>query len=228
MKRKELLVIIGIGMIIGTTQPLISQNFIGGKIGGFFGTTSADVIVDALPIQWKMGTEFGLFTEFPVANKWSIIAGTQYSNRGFSLSQGTSVVMLGINLPVSARVDVNLHYIDAPILIKYTHEVGKINVYGTTGAAVGYAAKGNIETKANLIFDLNLTDTPINFSANNIGRWNTSLIAGAGVEYPVSNGKVYMDVRYNHGVNDLLGDRLIDFNVRNKGISLGFGYARAF
>jgi hypothetical protein len=226
MKKYTLIMIIG--LITFSFQQGISQTFLGPRVGGFIGTTSSDIVGEIVPIDWKVGTEFGITAEKFIHKNWSLVSGIQYSNRGFSISQGTEFSVFGINLPVSARADFNLHYIESPLMVKYTLPMGRTNIYGIAGGALSYASSASIETKADLILDINLGRVDINFAENNMARWNTSAIIGAGVEHPLENGKLFLDIKYNHGLNDLLGTSIIDLNVRNKGFSLGLGYAMTF
>ncbi|SFO16484.1 Outer membrane protein beta-barrel domain-containing protein [Paenimyroides ummariense] len=100
--------------------------------------------------------------------------------------------------------EINLNYLEAPVLAKYSYGVGYVNA----GPAVGF------------LID---KDSKIPNYAGKLNRVEFSIHMGAGVAIPLGPGKVIVDGRYVLGLNSLSKST----EIKNTGIIISAGYAFA-
>lgn len=215
--------------LIGLFAQADAQWNIGAKIGTHISnTTATGFIDDIIPMDWKSGLEIGVVAEKEIGNNLSVISGVNFSRKGFSINQGFDFNILGVNLPIDVRADANLNYIETPVALKYKFGMGPTNVYVIGGATTSYATSGRIQPVANILIDINLPTVDINFGDNNFSRWNVAAVAGVGVEHNIAQGKLFADIQYKHGLSNVITDTVLNLDVKNKGFSLGMGYAHRF
>ena len=216
-------------VIIGSLTQATAQWSTGIRVGTTVSNTSATGIIDdVVPMAWKTKPEIGLMAEYEFGNQLSIVSGLMYSRKGFSLNQGFDFSLLGINIPVEVRADAHLNYVETPVSLKYSLGQGNTQVYALAGISTSYATGGTIQPVANVFFDINLPKVDIDFGDNNFERWNIAGTAGLGLQHNLGHGKVYADIQYKHGLTNIVTNTIIDLDMKNKGFSLGIGYAHAF
>ena len=199
------------------------------RIGTHLSNTSATgVIDDVLPMDWKAGPEFGATFEKFLSPRLSVISGLQYSSKGFTINEGFDFSLLGINIPVEVRANTRLNYVDTPLALKYNFTEETTRPYVLGGISPSYATGGKVQPIASFILDFNLPEVNIDFSDNNFSRWNVAAMIGAGVEHDVSMGKIFVDITYKHGMTDIVTNTIVDLGVKNRGLSIGMGYAHSF
>lgn len=187
-----------------------------------------DVITDMTKLH--TGVKVGGYVETVWIDDFSIAAELNYAQRGFSLSEGTSFNLLGLDIPVGVSTDVALNYLEVPALLKYYFRNDKIKLSVEGGPSLSYALNGELRPKATLLFDYNLPRTNIDFSSDTYRRFEWAGNIGLGAELPIqkTNGALTANVRYTKAFTNVLSDQLIDIDVKNKGWSLGVGYAVHF
>lgn len=191
-------------------------------------TTATGIIDDVLPMDWKAGPEIGASIEKFITPQLSVVSGLQYSSKGFTINEGFDFSLLGINIPVEVSANTKLNYIETPLALKYNITDGRTRPYVLGGISPSYATGGKIQPVATFILDFNLPEVNIDFSDNNFARWNVAAMIGAGVEHSVATGKIFADITYKHGMTDVVTNTIVDLGVKNKGLSLGIGYAHSF
>ncbi|NNF35426.1 MAG: PorT family protein [Saprospiraceae bacterium] len=213
---------------IFSLQVGMSQWSTGIRIGTAITNTSGNGIIEsAIPMEWETGLEIGIRTEYGLANALSVVSGVQYSRSGFSIDQGLDLNILGLNIPIEARADFNINYIETPVMLKYTMGDKNLQYYGIGGITTSYAASGSIQPVARVLLDINLPSIDINFSDNYLNRWNVAATIGAGLQKEVGQGKIFGEIAYEHGLSNLV-NTVVDLDLKNKGFSLGIGYTHSF
>ena len=206
----------------------LSQWSTGIRIGTAITNTSGNGIIEsAIPMEWETGLEIGIRTEYKLSGTLSVVSDVQYSRSGFSIDQGMDLNILGLNIPLEARADFNINYIETPLMLKYTMGDADLQYYGLGGITTSYAASGSIQPVARVLLDINLPSIDIDFSDNYLNRWNVAATIGAGLQKEVGQGKIFGEVVYKYGLSNLV-NTVVDLDLKNKGFSLGIGYAHSF
>lgn len=169
--------------------------------------------------------EFTVFAEIPVTKNFSFQPEFTYATKGFAFDQDANVALFGIDLPLGARAESRFRYIEAPLLAKYAFGDGPLRAYVAAGPTLGYATKGVVETRANVLIDLKVGETPINLDGNNFERFEVGATAGAGVEFQLPFAKLFADARYQHGFTEVYDIPVVEEKVRHQGFNLNLGIA---
>ena len=160
---------------------------------------------------------------------FSLVTGAQYTSRGFGMKENINIDLFGLDLPVGAKVETRLSYIEVPVQIKYAFGESNVRPYVKAGASAAYAVDGKIQPKVNAIVSWKLPPININLDNDMYNRFDVSGIVGAGVELPVSEtGAIQFEVNYRHSLNDMFLDNITDIRIKSHGISAGLGYTMRF
>ncbi len=229
MKSLKNITLLVLAIAIG--QNLTAQWSLGPRVGVNF--SHAQVVGLDLGIrpniQWVAGGQGGIMGEYRFNEAFSLSAEINYTEKGFTTSADYDLNVLDVELPIGVVAETRLRYIDVPLIAKYRfYSKQNFAAYVTGGAYFGYGMSGNLRTKARVILDFNLSNTPLNLANEDFDRTEFGGVIGAGIELPVHSGKFIIDARYSHAYNPLVDDFIIDIRLRNRGFSLGLGYAYTF
>ncbi|MCB0643939.1 MAG: hypothetical protein KDC44_19965, partial [Phaeodactylibacter sp.] len=83
---------------------------------------------------------------------------------------------------------------------------------------------GKITTRAKVLVEIDLFDTPINLDNIGYERLELGATAGAGVAFNTGGGELFLDARYLHGFTEVYDVPLISEKVQNRGVALNAGY----
>ena len=158
-----------------------------------------------------VGFQAGLLLKAPINEQFSIRPQLLYSTKGF----GISANVLGVNN--SARLVFN--YLEVPIQLAYSLEVGQGNVVVGAGPYVAYALNGKSTVTVN-----GQTETEdIEFgSASSQKRFDFGLNLSVGYELSTGLG---LSAYYSPGLANLTESRNgVDVNIRNTAFGLSLGY----
>ncbi len=165
----------------------------------------------------------GLVAEIPVTSNFSFQPELAYTTKGFGLSQGFDADLLGVNLPVNARAETRIKYIEMPLLAKYKFGQDKLQAYVTAGPTIGYAADGQIDTYASLLLEVDLGSVPLNLGNLDYNRLEIGATVGAGLQLDLGAVQAFTDVRYFRGFTELYDIPLVNEKVRNTGFGVNAG-----
>src|SRR4030095_16048279 len=153
----------------------------------------------------------------------------QYSSRGFTARDKFNIDAFGLDLPVDARIDTRLEYIEVPLMLKYSIGNGKITPYIKAGATAGYAVSGKYQPKVDAIITWKLPAINVNLENDMYNRFDFAGTVGAGLSVPINEtGALQFDVNYRHSLNDMFHDKITDIRVKSFGFSAGIGYTMRF
>ncbi len=212
------------------TTTLSAQVSIGVKGGLNFSDARADVFIDAVNDAPSTYTSFvlGGLAEIPINQIFSFQPEIIYSKKGFTIDQGTSFNLFGLDIPVGAKAATSISYIETPLLAKVKLGQGNTKIYGVAGPSIGYATSARIQPKVTLLIDFNLPEVNIDLSDNIYNRTEISGILGGGVEHMTATGKLFTDIRYQHGFSNIINNPIADLSVKNSGFQWTVGYGYTF
>ncbi|MFZ1679263.1 MAG: porin family protein [Saprospiraceae bacterium] len=175
--------------------------------------------------QYTAGLQF----EKEIGNHISFLTGAQYTSRGFTAKEDFNVNVFGLDLPVGARIDTRLQYIEVPLMLKYSIGEKGISPYIKAGASTAYAVSGKLQPKIDAIISWKLPAININLQNDMYNRLDVSAVVGAGVNIPTNDtGSIQFDINYRHSLNDMFLDKITDIRIKSHGLSVGVGYTMRF
>ncbi|MCB0664248.1 MAG: PorT family protein [Saprospiraceae bacterium] len=206
-----------------------AQFYTGIRVGGNLNNVSLPTIIDLVApnVEYLPGVNLGITTEYGISDHFSIISEANYQEKGFRIRENMDVNLFNLDIPLGVRVDTKVRYVDIPVMAKYAFGNGGVKGYLAAGPQVSYALNGRVKTRADFLFDFNLTNIPINFSTVNYQRFDVAAVIAAGVDIPAGNGKVFFDARFSQGLSDSFKLPVIDLNIKNHGFGFGVGYKMA-
>ena len=183
-----------------------------------------DPYIKPIP-QYTAGLQF----EKELGRQFSVITGAQYTSRGFTAKENLNIDLLGLDLPIDARIDTRLKYVEVPLMLKYSIGSNAVKPYVKAGASAGYAFSGKLQPKVDAIITWNLPAISINLENDMYNRFDVSGIVGAGVDIPINEtGSIQLDFNYRHSLNDMFLDKITDIRIKSHGFSVGVGYTMRF
>lgn len=200
--------------------------YVGVKSGVGFNNVDAELYIDEVngAPRGLTSSVFGITSEFELGHYFSLVPELLYTQKGFSIDQGTSFDVLGIDVPIGARANTRIKYIELPLLAKGRFGNDKIKGYALAGAAVGRAIDAYVQPIVSVLVDIRLPKVPFDMTSGTFNATEFSGIIGGGLELPSSSGKFIMDARYQHSFTNALNDPIVDVSVRNKGMQVSVGY----
>ena len=194
------------------------------------GTKSTMIGSDFLQLDPIHSFSTGLIVKHHLSDQIAVRTGINYHKRGFSITEGTSVNVFGLPIPLGVEVRNEINYLELPIMLQYNLPVnGSVQAYLAGGFGVGYAMNGNLTTRAQTILDFNVTNTPLNLSSNDYNRIDMSAQVLAGVEIPNGNSHFLVEFGYGQSLNDFVSnDFFLDAGGRHYGWMMNVGYGIRF
>lgn len=171
---------------------------------------------------------YGLVAEIGLSDNFSFQPELLYTTKGFQVSEGININLGGLPIPAGVTARTKINYLEVPVLAKYKFGTEGLRFNVTAGPVVSYAVNGQLDTRANLLFDINPIKTNIDLDALNYERLEISASVGAGMAYETSGGEFFADARYVHGFSDLYNAPVVDLNLKNRGIGVTVGYKMDF
>jgi len=175
------------------------------------------------------GYNIGAFSNYQLNEDWSLQGELLYKHSGFQISEGTSVDILGLDVPLGVTARTTVNYLEVPLLVQYKHRLGGITGYINAGPSLNYALNGHVKTVANSILDFNINTTHLNLSSDRYNRLGVAANIGAGIEYDTSDDiYVHANIRYTSDFSSQVEVPIIEAGVRNSSWALGLGVGRRF
>lgn len=229
MRALKTMTIIATFIFISSSM-LVAQIDIGIRTGIAFNNNNISGIVgDILPdTRTHIGYSIGVYSDIPMNSSFSFHPEIAYSSKGFSMNQGTKFDLLGIDIPVGVRAETNMKYIETLALMRYKIGAGPVSLFVEAGPGLGYATSAYIQPKATLFLEFNLPQIEIDLGNEMYSRMDITANIGTGLEYEIGPGVIGANIRYSHGLSNVLNDPLINTRLTHQSINLGVSYGYKF
>lgn len=209
------------------TLNLTAQTGIELSIGPSFSNVSVRGLQSSLRPDRTLhtGLQLQALWDKEMGSGFSFATGFGYKEKGFHVREG--IDMNVFNLPVNVGVEAitTLKYLELPLQLRYhTPGEGPLGFFVFAGPALSYALEGDVRTRANLIFDINLTKTKLNLDQDIYNRLEWSGLAGIGGTMQLKNGAITVQAGYQQGFSRVVDNTLLDFRLRNYGFGMNIGY----
>lgn len=229
----RLKITVSVALLFGVFQMLNAQSKV--TAFGSGGITDIEVsglgILDIVDPFIKPITQYtaGIQYDKDLNRNLSFVTGAQYTSRGFGLKENFDIDLFGLDLPIGARIETRLNYLEVPVTLKYTFGQDGVTPYVKAGASVAYAINGKIQPKIDALITWKLPAINVNLNTDMYNRLDFSGVVAAGVNLPVSEtGSIQFEVNYRHSLNDMFLDKIINIKLKSHGLSAGLGYTMRF
>jgi len=214
-------------------NPLQAQNKIGVVVDA--GSSNIDVnglgVLDLIKPYIKSIPQYsaGLVYERQLNPQWSIVTGARYTTRGFEMREDVNINLMGLDIPIGAKINTRLHYLEVPAAVQFNFTKRGVSPYLKAGVSAGYAVEGKIQPYVDALINWKLPVIPINLKNDLYNRFDISAMGGAGVSIPTNDiGSIQFEVNYRHSLNDMFQDNITDIRIKSNGISAGISYTMRF
>lgn len=215
-----------IALVLIASSVAVAQVQVGFRGGVNFGIVSTPSVMGGLSsvIKPSPGLTGALFLDIPLSDRVSFRPEVAYVQKGFMIREGFDFNIGGVNIPIGASVAYQTQDIEVPLLLKVNLTDGAVQPYFVAGPAVSYAVDGRIRTRATGIFSTKPIDIDLNYGST-LNRWDFSGIVGAGLAIDAGAGKLFGEVRYEHGFSRQVEVPILNLNIRNRGVAVSLGYS---
>jgi hypothetical protein len=155
----------------------------------------------------------GVYATIPVDDMISVEPALYYSQKGYQLKGDLNIKGLGF-LGANAKADLNLQYVDIPVLMKAT--ISGLQLF--LGPQVSYLMQGDLNTTAGVL-GINLLNKKLN-ATSQFNRWDVGLTGGIG--YQFTSGLNVM-ASYDYGMSKVDANKSL--NSYNRSVKVGIGMA---
>lgn len=222
MRRFMLLSITTLSLLFANS--LTAQKQIGIRTGANWNNIKASIpfvnIGKKLDVVEKFNIGFVYATN--ITDKFGIQTEVNYLKKGFAVTGDLGEVdLLGVTVPLETRTEVQISYIDVPILAKYKFGENALKGYVTLGPYLGYASKGQLKAYSASGDEVELASTNFDFALVKYARFEVGGVAGLGATFDIGVGEVFADARYNFGLTKLFDVPLLNSSNRGVGVNLG-------
>ena len=199
-------------------------------IGFYTGITSGNVELDGIngaivpDIQNIQSALIGAKINYTLDQKFSISSGLQYAQKGFDMHESTDIDILGLDVPIGAKVKTRVNTIEIPVHLRYSMGNSKYKGYVLAGPHVSYATSGSLRTYASTFLDFGLTDRDIDFSSERFNRTTFGGSLGIGGEASYGKGKFFGEISYQKDFSDFMYEQTINASLAHKGTAFKIGY----
>lgn len=169
-------------------------------------------------LKMNPGINLGVTVEFKIAKPLAIETGLIFSTKGFKMVQDYSD--MGETYKMTGKF--NLYYIDVPLNLKGSFNIGKVKVYGTAGPYLGVGLLGSSKYEETYNGETDSEKDIFDFEDLGIKRLDYGLNAGLGFEIKA----MQIGVNYGYGLQNLIeGENSnSEFKLTNKVLSFTVGY----
>lgn len=209
------------------TLVAVAQTSFGLRMGSTWSNVNTSTAIGNATPNFKNinGFSIGVFAEIPVAPQFSIQPEIGFTRKGFVVAEGFDAPLFGVDLPIGVTAETKFDYLEIPVLAKYSFGEDKLKAYVAIGPNIGYALNGRVDTKTNLLVDINLGSTNINLQDQDFNRIEIGATGAVGASYDAGFGTLFVDARYNRGFTEVYNLPFVDEKVKTSGFGLNVGFA---
>ncbi len=159
----------------------------------------------------------GVTTEIPITQLFSIESGLLFSQKGYKLDKKYTLYSTSEPVPVYTKAVLN--YLEIPFLMKFSHSIFGLPLYGVLGPYAAFGISG--KTITNIYSGAMSASNVYENQFNSNGPWKSldyGLQAGAGITF----GKYVFGLNYSYGLANI--SRHFPHAEKNRIIGLTLGY----
>lgn len=173
------------------------------------------------------GSKTGIQVSMPFYYNLGFESGLYYHLSGFEVKQNLDFDVFKIPIKAGVTAIPRFQFLEMPLLLNGT--IGEhVQLSLSGGPYVGYALDGDIKTRAKFLIDINTGTYDLNLSNSIFNRWEIGLMAKAGLKIPIEKFAIHLNGQFQHGLNDLTDEPILDIRTRRYALGLGAGLSYQF
>lgn len=193
--------VILVAIMVVFAGPSLAQSVTGGaKVGVNFSTIVVEDDGDDEDLDHKAGLVVGGFANVPITRLFTFQPEFLYSMKGAKEEE-----------PDGDDIKTNLGFLQFPLLFRANFAAGTARPFVVFGPAFGFRTRAEIDLPGESEVDISERTEVVEFSG----------VIGAGVQF----GRTIVEVRYDHGFNDLDENEPAEARTRTISILVGFDFA---
>ena len=162
-------------------------------------------------IKPSTGFNLGITSEFKIAKPLAIETGLIFSTKGFMMTEMEETYKM--------KVKLNLYYIDVPLNLKVSQNIGKVKVYGTAGPYIGIGLLASLKMEETYSGETHTDREFIVIEDLGFKHLDYGVNAGIGVEIKA----IQIGVNYGYGLQHFMLASSADGKITNKVLSCTVG-----
>jgi len=171
-----------------------------------------DFAKDYVSTGSRTGFYTGTYVSIPLGNTFSVEPGLYYSEKGYQLKGSLNVKGVSV-LGVNAKAQLQLNYIDLPVLLKAN--MGGLQLFA--GPQISYLLNSDLKVSAGALgFNLLSYKLPVTSQFN---HWDAGLTAGIGYQF---NNGLNLQASYDYGLSKVDANK--QFSAYNRMMKIGMGF----
>lgn len=205
-----------------------AQTTVGGRIGASFATADVQGLAEFVTPNIDAINTFsgGIYINHKFDDLLGVTSGIHYRRKGFLMSQYVEVEVFDIPIPVGAKAETRVDYIEIPLLLNFSFNKGKqVQPYIEIGPTFSFAARAEIQPIAQALLEFNLPIINLDLSNDIYNRVEVAAMGGAGIKIPYGRGEFDLGVNYSYAFTELLNNPVLNINARNRVLGIHIGYA---
>jgi hypothetical protein len=167
-------------------------------------------------IKMKTGFHIGFIMEHPISEILSVESGLLLSTKGMKIEEN----IFGIDMTAVT----NLYYIDVPVALKASYDLGKGNLYLSAGPYIGMGISGKIKMTLEYEGEKETEEEKIEWGNDedndDLLRLDAGLALGCGVEI----GATQLGVQYDLGLANLSSYTGEGSKINNRVLRISLAY----
>ncbi len=159
--------------------------------------------------KMKTGFHVGFTIEQPITDMFSFESGLLLSTKGFKWKEDKD-----------NNVKLNLFYLDIPIALKTSFDLGGIQIYTLTGTYLGIGLSGKFKGEVNGNNEEADVDWGTDDDEDDFKRIDFGLLIGAGIDI----GAIQIGLSYSLGLSNISTYTEDGYKNKNRVLSISVGY----
>ena len=205
-----------------------AQVLLGARGGATLSKTTGNGFIENFTgqLNYIVSGNAAIFLKIPLARGLSFRPELGYVQSGAGVNLGTSLRVVGVDMPIGGSVRQRMTYVQAPLLLEY--EFGQpqsaVKPYLIAGPAVGYLADNKLVSRANLLL-FRTQPVRVDVGLGMFNRLEVSGVVGGGLSFDVGASKLFVEGRYQRGFTRVYDLPVVQLPVHNQSFSVLVGFA---
>ena len=161
-------------------------------------------------LKMNPGFHIGAAFDYPFSDILSLETGLILNTKGFKIKEELSAITL----------KTNLIYIDIPITLKASYDLGGVKLYGLAGPYVGMGLSGKNKVEMDDETDSEKIVWGNNVDTDNYKRLDMGLSFGGGIEIST----IQIGISYDLGLANIFPDNDYGYIAKNRVLKFSVGY----
>jgi hypothetical protein len=225
-------------LIFFVSRAASGQVYIGLSIGGNLCTIrqsleNEDIVSGDRDLKNTLGLGFGIPLQLGISDRLSLVSGFNHLQKGSAIDYEIPEFE---NEIVRYNGNTRYNYLEVPVQIRYYFVNRNLKVHGSLGLSFGYMLNAVARYDVTIINTIDNSETvheqndklfSNEIKDSGINRFDISLAFGAGIEYDLWIGRIFLQSNYLLGLSNMMKDNNLGVGYitqYNRGFYTSVGY----